>query len=163
MTDRISILVAGIGNPYRCDDGTGPEIAKTLAKMLPEQVEIRSDISDGLSLIYLWQEYDCVYLIDAVCPNGTPGKTYRFDVLSQPLPQNFFTGYSTHSINILETISLARNLDMLPEKLIIYGVEGKDFSIGTDLSGQVRHAVFRVACEIKKELDDHYKHLFKTT
>jgi hydrogenase maturation protease len=152
MTSRKTMLVVGIGNPYRCDDGVGPLIAEHLGKILPEQVKIRSHITDGLSLIHLWKEYDCVYLIDAVSSGRTPGRVYRFDVLTEPLSPNFFTNYSTHSINLAETIALAGNLDMLPEKLIIYGVEGKDFSIGHGLSKEVRKAIFPVVDIIIKDL-----------
>jgi len=156
--DRKSILVIGIGNSYRSDDGVGEVIAGRLMEMLPEHVDVHSSIKDGLSLIHLWHEYDCVYLIDAVSSGQIPGQVYRFDALSGQLPRHFFTNYSTHSIDILETIALAENLDSLPEKLIIYGVEGKDFSIGSGLSDEVLKAVCRVADAIIKELDGHHKH-----
>jgi hydrogenase maturation protease len=159
MTSRKTVLVVGIGNPYRCDDGVGPLIAEHLGKICPEQVEIRSHITDGLSLIHLWKEYDCVYLIDAASSGRASGQVYRFDALTEPLPQYFFTNYSTHSINLAETIALAGNLDMLPEKLIIYGVEGKDFSMGTELSREVRKASAAVADSIIKDMriDDFAK------
>lgn len=163
MTSRKTMLVVGIGNPYRCDDGVGPLIAEHLGKILLEQVNIRSHITDGLSLIHLWKKYDCVYLIDAVSSGRTPGRVYRFDALTEPLPQNFFTNYSTHSINLTETIALAGNLGMLPEKLFIYGVEGKEFSMGHGLSKEVRKAVSVVSDRIRKELNDHNKHQLKTT
>jgi hydrogenase maturation protease len=115
-------------------------------------VKIRSHITDGLALIHLWKEYDFVYLIDAVSSGRAPGQVYRFDALTEPLPQNFFTNYSTHSINLAETIALAGNLGMLPEKLIIYGVEGKDFSMGHGLSKEVRKAIFPVVDIIIKDL-----------
>jgi hydrogenase maturation protease len=156
--DRKSILVIGLGNSYRSDDGVGEVIAGRLMEMLPEHVDVHSSIKDGLSLIHLWHEYDCVYLIDAVSSGRTPGKVYRFDAVTKPPPKNLFKNYSTHSIDILETIALAENLDSLPEKLIIYGVEGKDFSIGSGLSDEVLKSVCRVTDAIIKELDGHQKH-----
>jgi hydrogenase maturation protease len=152
MSDRKSILVVGIGNPYRCDDGVGPWIAAHLRNMLPEKVDVLANIKDGLSLMNLWEKYDCVYLLDAVSSGRTPGQVYRFDALTDPLPENFFTNYSTHSINIPEIIALAKNLDTLPEELIIYGVEGKNFSIGEGLSDEVRKAIFPVVDIIIKDL-----------
>ncbi len=152
MADRKSVLVIGIGNPYRSDDGVGPLIADQVMEMVPDQVDVRSGIKDGFSLIHLWREYDHVYLIDAVSSGQIPGKFYRFNALTGPLPRNFFTNYSTHSIDIPDTIALAKNIHILPEKLIIYGVEGKDFTIGTKLSNEVRRAAFIVVERIRKEI-----------
>lgn len=153
MSDQKSILIVGIGNPYRCDDGIGPLIAKHLGNMIPEKVDVLSDIKDGLSLMDLWEKYDCVYLIDAVKSGGAPGRMYRFDASTEDLPHNFFTNYSTHSINIPEIIALAGNLNLLPEELIIYGVEGKDFRMGKELSEEVRLSISSVAGCIKNELE----------
>jgi hydrogenase maturation protease len=152
MTDQKSILVVGIGNPYRADDGIGLKIACRLGKMLSGQVVVRTHIGDGFSLIDMWREYDIVYLIDAV-KGRNPGKIYRFNAVNEPLPQNFFTNYSTHSLDIFETIALAGNLDLLPDKLIIYGVEGKDFRMGSGFSKEVLEAIFRVADCIKNEIE----------
>jgi hydrogenase maturation protease len=152
MTDRKSVLVIGIGNPYRSDDGVGPLIADQVMATLPEQVDVRSGIKDGFSLIHLWQEYDHVYLIDAVSSGQIPGKFYRFNASTGPLPRNFFTSYSTHAIDIPDTIALAGKLQMLPKKLIIYGVEGKDFTIGQGLSEEVRKAVAAVTVCIIRDL-----------
>jgi hydrogenase maturation protease len=152
MADRKSVLVIGIGNPYRSDDGVGPLIADQVMKMVPDQVDVRSGIKDGFSLIHLWQEYDQVYLIDAVSSGKIPGKFYRFNALTGPLPRKFFTNYSTHSIDIPDTIALAGKLQMLPKKLIIYGVEGKDFTIGQGLSEEVRKALAAVTVCIIRDL-----------
>ena len=141
MHGRKSSLVLGIGNLYRCDDGVGPIIAGRLEEMFQDQIDVCTAVKDGFSLIHLWQEYNHVYLIDAVNSGKNPGKIYRFDALSEPLPSIFSTNFSTHSIDIPETIALAGKLGMLPKKLIIYGVEGKHFNIGADLSEEVRKAI----------------------
>ncbi len=152
MAPRKSILVIGIGNSFRGDDGIGPIIAEQIQKMVPGQVDVRSHIRDGFALIQLWKGYDHVYIIDAVSSGRTPGRAHRFDALSKPFPQHFFTHNSTHDINISETIALAQTLEMIPEKLIVYGVEGKDFSIGAALSDEVRKAVIPVTGMIITDL-----------
>ncbi len=166
MSDGKSILVIGMGNPYRCDDGIGLQIARKLSKILPEKVKVQTHTSDALVLMELWQNYDCVYLIDAVNPglrchrNGShdeeqvPGRLYRFDAAAEQLPPIFFTKYSTHCFSIQETIALCKNLEMLPEKLIIYGIEGHSFRVGTELSGKVKQAIAGITDCIKKEIED---------
>jgi hydrogenase maturation protease len=166
MSDGKSILVIGMGNPYRCDDGIGLQIAKNLSKILPEEVKVQTHTNDALALMELWQKYDCVYLIDAVSaglrcdPNGShdeeqvPVRLYRFDAAVEQLPPIFFTKYSTHSFSIQETIALCKNLGTLPKKLIIYGIEGHSFHVGTELSGKVQQAISDITDCIKKEIED---------
>jgi hydrogenase maturation protease len=153
MTNQKSILVVGIGNPYRCDDRIGWLIAEQLREILPPQVKVISHNSDSLSLIDLWKKYDWVYLIDAISSGGVPGTVYCFDAIAKQLPAHFFKNYSTHSFDIMETVALAKNLDSLPDKLIIYGVESKDFGIGSVVSDEVRKAGSKVSGYIKKEIE----------
>jgi hydrogenase maturation protease len=157
MSTQKSILVVGVGNPYRCDDRIGLMIAEHLRKILPEQVEVILHNSDGLSLIDVWKNFDCVYLLDAVNSGGDPGQVYRFDAIAQQLPGNFFKKYSTHSFDIPATIALAKNLNNLPEELIIYGVESKNFGMGSHISDEVRKAGSKVSRYIKKEIEKAVK------
>jgi hydrogenase maturation protease len=152
MANQKSILVVGVGNQYRCDDRIGLMIAEQLRKILPKQVEVISHSSGGLSLIDLWKNFDCVYLVDAVSSGDAPGKVYRFDAIAKPLPGYFFKNYSTHSFDIPETIALAKSLNSLPEELIVYGVESKDFHMGSQISDEVRKAGSKVSRYIKKEI-----------
>lgn len=166
MSERKSILVIGMGNPYRCDDGIGLQIAKNLSKILPEEVKIQTHTNCGLEIMELWQKYDCVYLIDAVStglrcdPNGSqgekqlPGRLYRFDAVAEQLPPIFFKKYSTHCFSIQETVALGKNLEMMPEKLIIYGIEGHSFHIGNKLSEKVRQAICHITDCIKNEIEN---------
>jgi hydrogenase maturation protease len=154
MFNQKSILVVGIGNPYRCDDRIGLLIAEHLVKILPKQVEVLFHHSDGLSLIDLWKKFDCVYLVDAVSSGGTPGQVYRFDAIAEQLPGYVFKNYSSHSFDIPATIALAKNLNSLPEKLIIYGVESNDFRMGSGISDKVRQAGLKVCRYIQKEIEN---------
>lgn len=166
MSEGKSILVIGMGNPYRCDDGIGLQVAKNLSKILPEKVNVQTYNNCGLEIMDLWQKYDCVYLIDAVstglkcdlsgseAEEQRPGRLYRFDAVAKPLPPIFSTKHSTHCFSIHETIALCKNLEMMPKKLIIYGIEGQSFHIGTELSEKVRQAISDITDCIKKEIED---------
>ena len=57
----------------------------------------------------------------------------------QPLPkENAQT--STHGFGISEAIAFAKNMGMLPGKLIVYAIAGDHFNI----SGALSPAVFRI-------------------
>ena len=67
------VLVVGLGNPDRGDDGVGPLVAKELSGVLPTDVAITWPNGDVLSLIVAWSGFDAVIFIDAAAPARTPG------------------------------------------------------------------------------------------
>jgi len=148
-SDRI--LVIGIGNRYRSDDAAGLLAAEQLqATQLPD-VRVVAGVSDGASMIDLWQGYESVYIIDAVVSGESPGKIYRFDAASGTIPKSFFNPYSTHSFSVAEAIQLAYALDKLPPKLTVYGIEATNFEQGEHVSPEVSDAVSVVVEKITEE------------
>ncbi len=145
-----SILVIGIGNAYRSDDGIGPAVARALqTKNLPA-VQCMEDPGDTLSLIEQWDTADTVILIDAVSSGAEPGMIYRFDALAQSIPTNV-PFRSTHFLGLAEALSIADVLHRLPSRLIVYGIEGKNFGAGVSFSPQVEDAIHEVLERVEHE------------
>ncbi len=142
------ILVIGIGNEYRSDDGVGLAVARELrAKNLPDMLIIESS-GDGAALIEAWEAASAVILIDAASSGAKPGTIYRFDA---PLPMGF-SFHSTHTFGAAEAIGLAGALEQLPPCLIVYAIEGENFSAGASLSPQVAEAVQKVVEQVTHEV-----------
>jgi hydrogenase maturation protease len=147
------ILLIGIGNEYRCDDSIGLHVIRALkAQKLPETLMIESS-GDGAELIEMFSVARMAILIDAVSSGGDIGAIYRFDALKQTIPAQL-SFRSTHVFGIAEAIELARLLDQLPPSLIIYAVEGENFSIGVGLSSRVGDAVQKVVERVSCEVQD---------
>ncbi|MDO8744396.1 MAG: hydrogenase maturation protease [Candidatus Brocadiaceae bacterium] len=142
------ILIIGIGNPYRGDDGVGLRIAQDIKKKSPDHVNVIEQSGEGISLMDSWKDSDIVILIDAVHSGAQPGTIHRFDVHTQTIPTKFFH-YSTHAFGIAEAIELARALKQLPQNLIVYGIEGKCFEAGTGLSPAVEKAAQEVLTRVR--------------
>jgi hydrogenase maturation protease len=149
MTEQI--LIIGIGNAYRSDDGAGLAAAAELTRLGPSGVEILQSCGDGTSLIDAWHGRKHVVLVDATCSGATPGTIHRIETNTEPLPASF-SHHSTHSVNLAEAVELARVLNRLPERLTVLGIEGENFSSGTALSPAVRSAVEKVVRLICEEL-----------
>jgi hydrogenase maturation protease len=149
MTERI--LIIGIGNAYRRDDGAGLAATAELAKFRLPGAEILQACGDGTSLIDLWHGRKHVVLVDATFSGATPGTIHRIETNIEPLPATF-AHHSTHSVNLAEAVELARVLNRLPHRLTVLGIEGADFSSGTALSPAVRSAVEKVVRLICEEL-----------
>ena len=88
-------------------------------------------------------------LIDAVSSGAAPGTIYRLDAKTEPIPAKFFN-YSSHAFGVAEAIAMATALKRLPPELVIYGIEGKNFAAGVELSAEVAHAIDAVVERIKK-------------
>lgn len=147
-------LVIGVGNSWRGDDGAGPAVARLLRQRQGGAVaplQIREVDGGGLGLIEAWAGAPAVVLIDAVCSGEAPGTIRRFDPLAQPLPAELFR-HSTHAFGVVEAVELARVLAQLPPRLIVYGIEGRQFAPGAAMSPEVDRATRALASRLWQEL-----------
>jgi len=145
------LLVAGIGNPDRGDDGFGAAVIARLRGHVPAGVRLLACSGDVLGLIDEWDGFDAVVLVDAAAPIARPGRVHRLDLAGGPLPIAW-SPPSTHSFGLGETVELARRLGRLPRRLVAYLVEGERFATGAALSPLVARAVETVAEQIVLEL-----------
>src|SRR5579863_6865360 len=145
------ILVIGIGNEYRSDDGVGLFVARKLQDMRIPDIVIMESSGDGAALIEAWEAASRVILIDAAFSGAEPGTVYRFDVALQPLTKSF-SFHSTHAFGVAEAIGLAQALQRLPSSLIVYAIEGKNFAAGIGLSLEVAEAAQKVVGQVIQEV-----------
>jgi hydrogenase maturation protease len=149
-------LVIAIGNVYRNDDGVGPAVIRMLqAKGLADTSCLESN-GDGAALIEAWTAADKVILIDAVASGAKPGTIHRLDALAQPLPA-CLAFPSTHAFGVAEAVQLAHALRQLPTSLLLYGIEGKNFAVGTTLSPEVEAAAHEVVEQILQEVQGQHR------
>ncbi|MGZ4962159.1 MAG: hydrogenase maturation protease [Limisphaerales bacterium] len=148
-----SILVIGVGNEYRGDDGLGILAARQLRKRLIAEARIIESPCADTSLMETWKQYDSVILIDAVLSRSPPGTIHRFDARACTMPPHF-CHCSSHAFGLADAIELARVMDWLPQNLIIYGVEKKecadDSSLSTEVAQALPNLVDRICAESKQ-------------
>ncbi len=146
-----NIVIIGVGNEYRSDDGAGIAVARRLRALSPPEVKIVEESGEGAALIQAWQGAAWVIVVDAVCSGATPGTIHRFDARTAPVPTGFFR-YSTHAFSVAEAVELARSLDQLPPRLIVYGIDGENFAAGVGLTSAVGQAVEAVSGRVASEV-----------
>jgi len=144
-------LVIGVGNPFRQDDGVGYRLAEQLARFALPGVTVIQASGEGAELLEVWKGYERVILIDAVASGAPAGTVHELDAVAEPVPAGFFN-YSTHAFSVAEAVELARSLDRLPGQFLLFGIEGKTFDNGTDLSTEVQRAAERVLDRIRERL-----------
>ncbi|MDP6456816.1 MAG: hydrogenase maturation protease [Candidatus Marinimicrobia bacterium] len=145
-----SILIIGVGSPYRCDDSVGLAILKQLRLHELHNVHLMERSGEGSDIMDIWQSYGHVILVDAVQSGSAPGTIHRIDANTEKVPTDFFH-YSTHAFGVAEAVEMARTLGELPKHVLIYGIEGKDFEIGKEISAEIEKSAEQVVQQI---LDD---------
>jgi len=151
MTMHPNSMLIGVGNPFRSDDRAGLEVARLLQGQIPREMKCLEETGDGAELLEAWKGAGCVVLIDAIQSGAPPATIYRFDARAERLPA-WFSRASTHTFGVAEAIELARQMGELPAKLVVYGIEGLDFSPGTELSPDVAEALPAIAKLILREV-----------
>jgi hydrogenase maturation protease len=145
-------VVIGVGNDYRGDDGVGLAVAERLRGRTPAGVEVVACAQEPSRLIEAWQGATAVLVVDAVASGEKPGTLHRFDASAEPIPDRLFRS-STHAFGVGEAIEFARALRKLPDRVLVYGVEGGTFAAGAELSASVAGAVERAADAVLDDLE----------
>lgn len=146
------VLIAGIGNPSRADDGAGWTVIDRLEQCQFSNITLSKQQGDIAKLLEQFSSHSTVYLIDA-CQLEAPLSTwFRIDALKNPIPHNA-KQTSTHGFTLSEAIELAKNLGQLPNKLIVYAIVGHDFSMHEGLSPSVLQATDAVYQAITQEIE----------
>lgn len=158
MVAPVKILIAGMGNSLRRDDGFGVAVAAALDAADPP---VGVDVLDaGIGGIHLVQElhrgYDVLIVVDALEQGREPGTllVLRPDVLDvdamsheRRRDQLADMHYATPE----KAMMLARALGVLPTEHWLLGCEPLDaHQLGIGLSGPVAQAVPAAVAEIRR-------------
>ena len=142
-------VVIGVGNAYRGDDAAGLAVAERVRAHAPE-LDVFVCEQEPIQLLDAWEGADLALLVDAVSSGAEPGTVHRLDATVEPVPAAVFRG-STHAFGVAEVVELGRALGRLPERLLVFGIEGTAFSAGDELTPAVAAAVEPLAAELLAE------------
>jgi hydrogenase maturation protease len=146
------VLVIGVGNELRGDDGAGIAVARRLADRVKQSgIEVREHQGEPTRLLDVWQDADAVVLVDTMHSGATAGTIRRFDARCEPLPARLGGSSSTHAFALDEAIELGRALHRLPERLIVFTVEGRVFAAGVGLSAALEPVLPSLADRVLRE------------
>jgi hydrogenase maturation protease len=140
-------VVIGYGHPDRCDDCAGLLVVRGLRATTINCVEV---YADGLELLDAWSGFDRAIIVDAVVSGAKPGTIYRWH--AEKLQAGIAHPLSTHGFGLVEAITLAGFLSLLPQKLEVIGIEAAHFEYGRQVSKEVATAARSVVRELTAEL-----------
>jgi hydrogenase maturation protease len=147
-----SAVVIGVGNIYRKDDGAGPAAIDLLRESgNPPGVTFAVCDGEPSRLIELWSRSELAVVIDALSVRSPrPGVIHRLDV--EAVEASGEPPSTSHGLGLGTAVRLARELDRMPERLIVYAIEIDQYGFGPHMSEPVRRAVGHVAEHVGADL-----------
>ncbi len=149
MTGRV--VVIGVGNPLRGDDGAGPAVIEALRGRVPDGTLLTVSDGEPGRMLDLWDRDDTVVVAETV--RARPAHPGRLHTLPAAHAARYTAGSaSTHGLGLGEAVALAAALDRLPRALVVHAVEGTDFAVGAGLSAPVRSALDELAERVARSV-----------
>ena len=158
MQTPIRTLVMALGNPLRGDDGIGTEILAYVQAHLPykmdENIVFLDGGTPGFETVLLMEGYTRVLVIDAAQMGLAPGEWRRFSATEVKLrSRDLYLRGTLHYAGLAEALSLGEALGVLPDEIIVFGIEPQAIDWNVGLSAPVTAAVPAVGRAIIQELE----------
>jgi hydrogenase maturation protease len=149
LTDAdLSVVVIGVGNDLRGDDAAGLQVAQDIEDTAG--VRVLTHQGEAVDLLDLWRGADAVLLVDTIRSGAPAGTVHRIDASREAIPSPLRRA-SSHTIGLAEAIELGRTLGELPQRVIVFGIEGVRFEAGSEMTDEVRAALAGVARSVAEE------------
>lgn len=140
------IAIIGVGSPFGADN-IGEIVIDELKSQLSssEQVKLAYYDRPGIYLLECIKKFKTVHLVDAVLSQKPAGTLYRFESLSELNTSKSI--FSSHSLGVAEVLMLGEAMGMLPQTLIIHGVE-VNLKNSVDIISACKTLAYKIAHEI---------------
>lgn len=140
-----AIVVIAVGNRFGSDDGVAAAVLDAAAPRLPAAIETREVDGEATRLLDAWEGAGAAVVVDAVRSGRDAGTLHRLVVTGASGEVHDWparpSGASTHAAGLADALALGGALDRLPAHVVLFAVEGVDFSPGDRLTPEVAAAV----------------------
>ncbi|MFF8864763.1 hydrogenase maturation protease [Streptomyces sp. NPDC015139] len=152
------VVVIGVGNTLRGDDGVGPAVVEALRGHVPGDTVLAVSDGEPARMLELWRDADTVVVVEAL--RSQPARPGELHTLTPAEAAGRPRGTaSTHALGLGECLALAEALDLLPPKLVVHAIEVADVELGASLSEAVRSALpeltDRAAASVRQAHERH--------
>jgi hydrogenase maturation protease len=147
------VLILGLGNPLRGDDGVGPRVIEALNECgLPEGATALDAGTGGLDLLHVLEGWEWAVIVDAADVGREPGRYVRFTPKEAQLVESA-DGFSLHNAGLAEALALADAVGQPLPELVIFGVQPEKVGWGEGLSEAVEAALSDIVNAVLNEVN----------
>jgi len=158
----MSIVVIGVGQTMRGDDGIGVIAVQAWQTACPNSAnspKVRVEISElpGLGLLEILSSAEYALIIDAVHSGGPAGEIHFLEV--NAIASFDLGANSAHGWGIAETLQLGRKLNrgVLLTKIRIIGIEANELNIGDSPSPEIIEKLPQIVVAIEEQVNRFVK------
>jgi len=153
------VVVIGVGNEFRRDDGIGPEVLSRLREHVGAGPDAGTEImaqlvnSDGepADMIEAWTGAALAVVVDAVVADPShPGRLHRLVIGRDEASAAH--AVSSHGLGVGEAIGLAAALGRMPDCLVIHAAEAADVGHGVGLTPAVAAAAADLTAAVLRDV-----------
>lgn len=151
MSERIPLLILGLGNVLLEDDGVGAAAVSLLLDRFepPDGVRVLDGGTLGLSLLPYLENAGAVILVDAVSADGAPGTLVRLD--GEDVASAVATRLSPHQVGVADLLDGARWLGRYPDRVVLLGLVPASMELSVGLSPLVRASLLELVEQVVAE------------
>ncbi len=160
------IVVIGLGNEFRRDDGAGPAVIELLRARPLRDVELLVSEGEPGGLLTDWTGAALAIVVDAIVASpAAPGRLHRMEpglgqaddpaaglAWGPAAGLDWGPAASSHGLGLSEAVSLGAVLGRLPGRLILHGVEAADLAQGEGLSPVVAASLGTLAEAVLRDI-----------
>lgn len=136
----MKVLVLGLGNLMRTDDGVGIHAIRELSSegRLPPHIQTVEGGTLGLDLLHSLRGVTHLLALDAVDVGAAPGTLLRFgnaELSALPIAQ------SVHLLGFADLLGTLKLLDDAPDEVMLLGIQPESTGWGLNLSPSIASAL----------------------
>jgi hydrogenase maturation protease len=148
----MKVLVLGIGNLMRTDDGIGVRVVQLIEERyrFPEQVTVMDGGTLGLDLLPWIEDAQRLLIIDAVDTGAPPGTLVR--LTGAEIPQALEVKLSPHQLGLRDLLTVASLLGQAPGETVLWGVQPESVEMALQLSPPVEAQLEPLVEKLLEEL-----------
>ncbi|WP_445529109.1 hydrogenase maturation protease [Streptomyces cyslabdanicus] len=116
------VVVIGVGNPLRGDDGAGLAVVEALRDRVPDGTLLTVSDGEPARMLELWHGADTVVVVEALLARPVRPGTLHILTAADVAARAAGTA-STHALGLEDCLALATALDRMPQRLVVHAVE----------------------------------------
>lgn len=147
-----SVLIVGVGNILREDDGIGIRIVNYLSNEIKTNNKNICFLDCGIKTFYLLdivREYDKIVIIDAINFQSPPGTVKLFNQNEIQTIINQRQLFNFHSFNLNEVFLFAE-YEKIIDKFLLIGIQPYSIAYKNELSNELKKKEEEIKNEVKK-------------